>query len=798
MKLAMKAYAVTLVLLMLAFSVTAQTKPRSDKDPRNVAPTFGTGGAVGGPTGLFTVYDGQTLRKGEWTISLALSNYDRDPGNADFTDVPASFQIGLTNRIELFFNTNTYRGLKINAPGQISGTYLPNAQGYLLPAIVLSPNGPGTNPTAGQAVFRPSGMPFAAFPFTGANAGRYGAATQFPIFGFAGGTTVTLGPPVAGSLNAAMFPGVGSVFGGILPGVVLSTTTVGTGGLASQRPVSFTTAPSYLPDAPFASRSWATSSFDSFDIGTKIRFNSPNSHTGFGVVAYYTWYPDQADNAAGFNQLQRGAGPGAGGGDLGGSFFVDSRLRSWVNLSANIGYKFTTEPKGNFGGTNFVLLDRPNEFTWAIGADFPVNRHFQPILEFRQLRYVGGQTPNAFQNNPTDGLAGIRIFPSENWGFSFGYRMMFNQQDADSFDDTSSTSSFTIPCAVPQNPAGCQVVSGTTTTSGVPLGFRTSTDPHGYYAQVFFGHRHARSTEILNKPADVTAVALGANTITIGCRPGFRSRSGACTDNRSVTVSATAVDPENDPLTYNYTVSGGRVVGTGSNVTWDLSGANPGTYTITTAVDDGCGVCGKTNTQTITVAECADCVQICECPTLSVSGPGVVNPGSSMTFTANMSGSASVTYNWTVTAGTISSGQGSSSITVDTTGLAPNSNVTATVNIGGLDSSCNCTTSASETGSIAEIKVTQVDEFGKLSNDDLKARLDGFFNQLGATPNAQGYIINYGTPAEIKARRAAIMKAATFLKKDMGRVTFVDGPDNGTGINTKLFIVPAGATPPTP
>jgi len=121
MKLAMKAYAVTLVILMLAFAVTAQTKPRSDKDPRNVAPTFGTGGAVGGPTGLFTVYDGQTLRKGEWTISLALSNYDRDPGDADFTDVPASFQIGLTNRIELFFNTNAYRGLKINSPRNISG-----------------------------------------------------------------------------------------------------------------------------------------------------------------------------------------------------------------------------------------------------------------------------------------------------------------------------------------------------------------------------------------------------------------------------------------------------------------------------------------------------------------------------------------------------------------------------------------------------------------------------------------------------------------------------------------------------
>ena len=78
MKLANKAYVVALILLALAFSVSAQT-PRSDKDPRNIAPTVGTGGTMGGPTGLFTVYDGQTLRKGEYTFSAAYSNYDRDP-----------------------------------------------------------------------------------------------------------------------------------------------------------------------------------------------------------------------------------------------------------------------------------------------------------------------------------------------------------------------------------------------------------------------------------------------------------------------------------------------------------------------------------------------------------------------------------------------------------------------------------------------------------------------------------------------------------------------------------------------
>src|SRR5436189_216350 len=83
--------------------------------------------------------------------------------------------------------------------------------------------------------------------------------------------------------------------------------------------------------------------------------------------------------------------------------------------------------------------------------------------------------------------------------------------------------------------------------------------------------------------------------------------------------------------------------------------ASPGTYTITTGVNDGCGICGKTDTQTIVVKEC-DCVPVCSCPTLSVDGPsGLTAPGQPMTFTASVSG-GDVTYNWTVSAGTISSG----------------------------------------------------------------------------------------------------------------------------------------------
>lgn len=70
---------------------------------------------------------------------------------------------------------------------------------------------------------------------------------------------------------------------------------------------------------------------------------------------------------------------------------------------------------------------------------------------------------------------------------------------------------------------------------------------------------------------------------------------------KKIQVSTTAVDPENDVLTYHYTVSAGKIIGSGPKVLWDLSGGAMGTYTITAGVDDGCGVCGKTITKTVTI-----------------------------------------------------------------------------------------------------------------------------------------------------------------------------------------------------
>ncbi|HVG29252.1 MAG TPA: hypothetical protein VM864_05975, partial [Pyrinomonadaceae bacterium] len=73
-------------------------------------------------------------------------------------------------------------------------------------------------------------------------------------------------------------------------------------------------------------------------------------------------------------------------------------------------------------------------------------------------------------------------------------------------------------------------------------------------------------------------------------------------------LTANATDPDGDTLLYAWTTTGGRITGDGPNVTWDLSGVAPGTYTANVEVDDGCG-CISYSSTTVTVDRC-DCVAV--------------------------------------------------------------------------------------------------------------------------------------------------------------------------------------------
>src|SRR5438093_4856970 len=109
-----------LVLSLLVIGVVAQAQtPRSTDDPRNQAPT------VNGGTGLFTVYDAQTLRRGEFNFGFFADHFHRDPGDVAFQSYRANFQVGFGDHFEFFVNWEVQRRLSVRSPALLSGFYLP-------------------------------------------------------------------------------------------------------------------------------------------------------------------------------------------------------------------------------------------------------------------------------------------------------------------------------------------------------------------------------------------------------------------------------------------------------------------------------------------------------------------------------------------------------------------------------------------------------------------------------------------------------------------------------------------------
>jgi hypothetical protein len=191
-----------------------------------------------------------------------------------------------------------------------------------------------------------------------------------------------------------------------------------------------------------------------------------------------------------------------------------------------------------------------------------------------------------------------------------------------------------------------------------------------------------------------------------------------------------------------------------------------------------------------------------KCPTVNVTCADSVNVGEKLSIVANVSGgdpNVTPTYNWTVSAGTIESGQGTSVIEVSTSELPDGGNITATVDVGGYDRSCS--TSSSCTSSVMKkVEARKIDEYSAIRPKDENARLDNLAIELQNDPTTQAYIIAYGGR---KSRAGAAQKAANRAKSymvskrglDRARAVAVNGGLRETP-TTELWIVPQGAEPP--
>jgi hypothetical protein len=213
-----------------------------------------------------------------------------------------------------------------------------------------------------------------------------------------------------------------------------------------------------------------------------------------------------------------------------------------------------------------------------------------------------------------------------------------------------------------------------------------------------------------------------------------------------VNIATHAEDAENDVLDYYYVISAGHIIGSGSNVQWDLNGVTPGTYTITARVDDSCGVCGKTMTQAVmiigkmpivaappvaatqaasavapvsaktasttrvaippptstkaatataprTAAAAAPATGPCSCPKIVIADPEKAD--ADLIFTTkifDLTGMNRLSYIWTVTGGTVVS-QDARTIRIKPGVLGGS----VTVSVNGLDPKCSCPNQAKKT-----------------------------------------------------------------------------------------------------
>jgi hypothetical protein len=172
--------------------------------------------------------------------------------------------------------------------------------------------------------------------------------------------------------------------------------------------------------------------------------------------------------------------------------------------------------------------------------------------------------------------------------------------------------------------------------------------------------------------------------------------SSNCHSDSEVTLLASATDPNNAQLLFTWSVTAGLIRGEGHRIIWDLSGVPVGTYTATVEVNDGNQLAAVSST-TVAVSNCKECERPpVACPVLTVSCPDDLETDKPITFEANVTGvepETKTTITWSITAGKIASGQGTSKITV-TASETERRGLTATAFLGDADPSCSTTTAS--------------------------------------------------------------------------------------------------------
>lgn len=275
-------------------------------------------------------------------------------------------------------------------------------------------------------------------------------------------------------------------------------------------------------------------------------------------------------------------------------------------------------------------------------------------------------------------------------------------------------------------------------------------------------------------------------------------------------ILSVRTSPDAMPVKIDGQFVGMSGVGTGAEFY-----LTPGIHTLEVTAPDG-----KVHTQEIEILrDRKNCVCLKyltrteehPCPyRFHLEGPDKVMEGDLVTFTAINSGTTPVPlrYQWRVSNGRVTSGLGTPSITVDSTGMGGQSiEAELDVNDDTYDNRCRQVISVpTEVGRIPEPpRPFRCDEFEAGVRDADKARFDNCVIQVQNTPDAQLYVIIYPGTDRRSQTVNSYDRTSKFLLDymvktrglDPRRIQIVRGPERQRTTYV-LWVVPPGATLPVP
>jgi len=515
--------------------------------------------------------------------------------------------------------------------------------------------------------------------------------------------------------------------------------------LAPPVPVSFFpvvpgSAPAYVEDYPFASNN--NGGIGDITLGLKYAFLSERH----GAPVSFSVRNDLIiSTRTDVNKLLANGTQASPLSDMV-SLAVSKQWSNVITATFDFGYMFVRSPRDSQGQRLFSMSDQIR--TGAGLLMFPESR-IQPMMEYSAVIFANAPDtpPNTSfgARDPVDEVAGLRIYPWKYLAFDVGYRRMLNLRDL------NDRSGFVIKIGTAYWPEKAPPVNHPPTVSCT---------------------------------ADKSMVYLDSGD--------------------AVAIKCTGSDPDNDPLTYTWTSTGGKVDGTGSQVRWLSAGTPLGSDTITAKVDDGRG--GSASSSVAISVE----PKPNHPPTITCSSDrSSVFAGEKVHITTNASDPDGdpLTYTWRANAGQIV-GSGAAA-DFDTSGLAPG-NYTVTVRVDdGRGGAADCSSTvevkpvppppqASKISDCAFGKPlsTRIDNVCKRILDDVALRLQN-------EPRGSAVIIGYSDPKEAKPDKIAGDRATNGVKYlgekgiDASRVTTRTGAGQaGATDNRRIDViwVPEGAT----